>query len=159
MQGPERALIRGAFHHHRGKHGPVAQVRKVAVDILGPTRRDQLLKNQRLNLSRKALTDRSSEVTVVKDFNSRIRIAEHIALRANPLVLANDLLRQDNKLLLCAVVRRSVNLLIRLRFLGLSLIGSRLFDLSMFSRCLGLLLKLGRLIGNRDICVLLLFLP
>ncbi len=81
-----------------------------------------------------------------------------MALGANPLVLANDLLRQDNNLLVCPVLRLSGNLLLGSRFLGLSLIGSRLFDLSLFSRCLGLLLKLGRLIGNRDIYVLLLFL-
>ena len=92
VQRPERALIGRTLNDDSGKDRLIAADREVSEDKTGRARRDQLLQNQRLNLSRKPLTAASSEIPVVQNLDGSVGVAEHIALRAHTLVFADDIL-------------------------------------------------------------------
>ena len=125
-------------------------------------RRDEMLQNERLNLSREPLAAASSEVAEVTNLDRRVRIAEHMPLRADPLVFADDLGRQLDDLLVILVARtvlRRCNLLLGLilRWLGLftfNLLDLILLDLILLELLHGLIL----LVDNRDHILLLLLL-
>jgi len=78
VERPEAALIRRALHCDRGIRRVLAKHRKVLEDVTRQSWRDELFQNQRLNLSRELLTERSSEVSVVTDLHRRVRIAQDI---------------------------------------------------------------------------------
>gem|GEM_PF-1618634 len=154
MQRPERALVGCALDDDSRKDRLIAADREVTEDEAGRTCRDQLLQNQRLNLSRKPLTAASSEVPVVQNLDGSVRVAEHIALRANTLVFADDIFGQDNDLLVVGGLLWNLDLLLGLILFGLSLFTLNLLDLNLLDLLLGLRL----VVRNRDLCLLLLFL-
>ena len=91
MQRPECALIGGALDDVGCEVRRVAANREVTEDEPRLPGRDQSLDDQRLNLSREPLAAASSEVAEVANLHRRIRLPEHMPLRAHALVHTHDL--------------------------------------------------------------------
>ena len=132
VKGPEQRLVGGALARDRRLDAQLAEADEVTIGQPGDPGADELVEDERLNLSREPRTDPSLEVTEVDDLDLRVEEPDRGAVSRDPRAVRDGRVGAGPSVL--ALRHR---LLDRLRLGGTGVILRRLHKLFWFCRRIG----------------------